>query len=515
MSGIKDQEVFRLSELDNVVVAKSSLREGKVLLSEGVTLNSDVSAGHKIATHAIPKNSQIVKYGTPIGIASQSIRAGDLVHTNNCEFKAFKVEQKSHSKKLSAQEKEATKVRSFNGFVRTDNQVGTRNYIGILTTVNCAGSVARMIDSEVNKKGLLDKYPNVDGVVVCVHNTGCGMGSTGDGFNILNRTIQGYSTNPNFSGILLLSLGCEVYQSKNLLNEEASTAPDSSSTLIKQLGIQNSGGTEKSIKLGIELLISLLEHANQFTREKVPLSKLKVGLQCGASDGYSGISANPALGKAADLLVEHGATAILSETTEIYGAEHLLIERARNKDVADQIRNLIDWWEKYTVKTGNEIDNNPSPGNKAGGLTTILEKSLGAVSKSGSTPLTAVYSYAEKITEPGLVFMDSPGFDPCAVTGQIAAGANLICFTTGRGSVFGSKPSPTIKISSNSDLYKRLSDDIDINCGKVIDGELTISDMGLIIFEEIIRIASGEKTKSEKYGFGNEEFVPWNIGAVV
>jgi altronate hydrolase len=362
--------------------------------------------------------------------------------------------------------------------------------------------VARRIASHFSPE-VLSAYPNVDGVVAITHGTGCGMAEHGEPADLLRRVFAGYATHPNFASVLLLGLGCETNQIDSLITLTGSSANLRTST------IQEEGGTAAAIRNGIVTVREMLEQANKVTRTTVPASNLMVGLQCGGSDAYSGISANPALGAAVDLLVQNGGTAILSETPEIYGAEHLLTRRSSSPEVAARLIERIHWWEEYTARHKGSIDNNPQPGNKTGGLTTILEKSLGAISKGGTTNLVEVYRYAEPIHKKGLVFMDSPGFDPVSATGQVASGANLLCFTTGRGSVFGCKPSPSIKLASNTPLYNRMADDMDINCGTIIDGEETVQQAGLRIFEAILATASGRQTRSEELGFGEEEFQPW------
>jgi altronate hydrolase/galactarate dehydratase len=401
--------------------------------------------------------------------------------------------------------------RTFLGYHRADGGVGTRNYLGILTSVNCSGSVARFIAEGIEKAGWLDDFPNVDGVVPIVHGTGCGMSGKDEGYDTLFRTLAGYARNPNFAGILLVGLGCEVMQVPDLIGKARMRADGN----FRYMTIQQTGGTRKTIQRGMEVLREMAEVANQARRQPAGLEHLMVGLQCGGSDGYSGITANPALGHASDLLVAHGGTTILSETSEIYGAEHLLTRRAVTPAVGAKIVERIHWWEEYTARNGGEMDNNPSPGNKKGGLTTILEKSLGAVAKGGTAPLTQVYRFAEPITERGFVFMDSPGYDPTSVTGQIASGANLIAFTTGRGSVSGYKPTPCIKLATNTEMYDRMSEDMDINCGDIITEGVTLEQKGREIFELFLRVASGEETKSEELGFGGAEFVPWAMGAVM
>ncbi|HJQ57011.1 MAG TPA: UxaA family hydrolase, partial [Vineibacter sp.] len=398
---------------------------------------------------------------------------------------------------------------TFQGIVRDDGRVATRNYIGIVTTVNCSAATSRMIANKMAP--LLDAFPNIDGVVPLTHGTGCGMASAGLEMDVLRRTLAGYARHPNMAAVVVLGLGCEANQVAGLMNaEKLNSGPK-----MIPMTIQDEGGVSKTVSRAADFIRELLPEANAVRREAVPASHLILALQCGGSDGYSGISANPALGAAVDLLVRHGGSAVLSETPEIYGAEHLLTRRAVSRDVGEKIVERIRWWEDHCAKTGGEMNNNPSPGNKAGGLTTILEKSLGAVAKGGTTNLVEVYKYAEPITAKGFVYMDTPGYDPVAATGQVAGGANVLCFTTGRGSVFGCKPTPSIKLATNSALWRRMTDDMDINCGSVVDGEESIQQAGQRIFDLILSVASGEKTKSEALGIGDDEFEPWKIGATM
>jgi len=388
-------------------------------------------------------------------------------------------------------------------------RVATRNYIGILTSVNCSATVARMVADHFRNN--LADYPNVDGVVALTHKTGCGMASEGEGMELLRRTLTGYAQHPNFYAVLNIGLGCEA----NQINFWLDAAKLQLSDRLQAFTIQDKGGTTRSVREGIARVKALLPEANRVAREPVPASHLILGLECGGSDGYSGISANPALGAAADLLVRNGGTAILSETPEIYGAEHLLTRRAVSREVGEKLLARIRWWEDYTARNRMEMNNNPSPGNKAGGLTTILEKSLGAAAKGGTSNLVEVYEYAETVSAKGLVFMDTPGYDPVSVTGHVAGGANVVCFTTGRGSVYGCKPAPSLKLATNSALYRRMEEDMDINCGTVVDGSETIEQAGERIFRLILATASGEKSKSELLGFGEDEFAPWVVGATM
>ncbi|MQY44240.1 altronate dehydratase [Epibacterium sp. SM1969] len=500
---------IRLSPKDNVVIALSDLAAGTTLDDLNVTLAVAVPQGHKIAVQAIAAAENVTKYGQIIGQATAAIEPGDHVHVHNLGMAAHSQDHSFASQNTPLPNSETE--RSFLGYHRQDGTVGTRNYVGILTSVNCSGSVARFIAEQAEKTGMLDAYPNVDGIVPIVHGTGCGMANSGDGYEALYRTLSGYAQHPNFGGILLIGLGCEIMQLSDLVGDGRIRADGA----FRYMTIQHEGGTRRTVERGLQELEGVLAQANLATRTPAPIRHITVGMQCGGSDGYSGITANPALGYASDLLVRHGGTTILSETSEIYGAEHLLTCRAETQPIGEKLLERVSWWEDYTARNGGEMDNNPSPGNKRGGLTTILEKSLGAVAKSGSAPLRDVYLFGEKIDKKGFVFMDSPGYDPCSVTGQVASGANLIVFTTGRGSVSGYKPTPCIKLATNSEMYQRLSEDMDLNCGTIVSNGASIAEVGHEIFEMIIRTASGEATKSERLGFGGVEFVPWQIGAVM
>ena len=508
-----DARTLVLHADDNVAVALANLDVG-IPTPQGVTTVKRVPKGHKFAMRAIRAGEAVVKFGQIIGFATTDIPPGEWVHEHNCgmgaEGGAFERDYDFCAGVVEPDMVPAAERATFEGYRRANGKVGTRNYVGILTSVNCSATVAKFIAEAVNRSGILADYPGVDGVVPFVHGTGCGMESRGEGFDILKRTQWGYATNPNVGAVLLVGLGCEVFQIGRMKEiygiEEGDT--------FRSMTIQESGGTRITIEKGVERVKEMLAVAARAKRETVPASELTLALQCGGSDGYSGITANPALGYAADILVRHGGTAILSETPEIYGAEHLLTRRAVNREVGEKLIERIHWWEDYTARNHGEMNNNPSPGNKLGGLTTILEKSLGATAKGGTSPLTAVYEYAEIVREKGFVFMDTPGFDPVAATGQIAGGANVLCFTTGRGSAYGAKPVPSIKLATNSDVYRRMEGDMDINCGDIVEG-MSIEDKGREIFEHILRVSSGEKTKSEELGYGDNEFVPWQVGATM
>ena len=498
---------IRLNPADNVVVARADLLPGVEIPGEGVRAVAHVPVGHKIATAPVAAGEAVRKYGQILGFAIEAIAPGDHVHTHNMAMGDF---ARDYAFGVDAHAIEPASGATFQGIVRADGRVATRNYLGVLTTVNCSASAARFI-AEQFRGGVLAEFPNVDGVIALGHGTGCGMGVEGEPMALLRRTIAGYARHPNFAGVLVLGLGCESNQIAGLMRAEGLEE----GPMLTTMTIQDTGGTTKTVREGVARLKAMLPAANDVRRETVPASHLTLALQCGGSDGYSGITANPALGACVDLLVRHGGTAVLSETPEIYGAEHLLTRRATSREVGEKLVERIRWWEDYTARTGGEMNNNPSPGNKAGGLTTILEKSLGAVAKGGSTNLVDVYRYAEPITKKGFVFMDTPGYDPVSATGQVAGGANIICFTTGRGSVFGCKPAPSLKLATNTPLFRRMEDDMDIDCGPIADGEATVAEMGERIFKLVLDTASGKQTKSEILGFGEDEFTPWVLGAVM
>src|SRR5687767_5586742 len=498
---------IRLHPEDDVVIARVELPAGTLVTKENVRAAVRIPAGHKIAVRAVEKGKPVHRYNQIIGFATRTIRAGEHVHVHNLAMGDF---QRDYAFSQGVKETDfVAEPASFMGIRRADGRVATRNYIGILTSVNCSATVARMIARHFENR--LSDYPNVDGVVALTHKTGCGMASEGEGMDVLRRTMAGYARHANFYATQVIGLGCEANQINNLLSTQSLKRHDR----LHAYTIQEKGGTMKAVREGIARIESILPEANRVKRETVSASHLTLGLQCGGSDGYSGISANPALGAAVDLLVRNGGTAILSETPENYGAEHLLTRRAVSREVGEKLLARIRWWEEYTKRNNMEMNNNPSPGNKAGGLTTILEKSLGAVAKGGTTNLVAVYEYAEPVAAKGFVYMDTPGYDPVSATGQVAGGANMICFTTGRGSAYGCKPAPSLKLATNTPLFVHQEEDMDFNCGTVIDGAETIAQAGERFLQLILETASGKKSKSEAFGYGDDEFAPWTIGATM
>ncbi|MGH8619890.1 MAG: UxaA family hydrolase [Burkholderiales bacterium] len=504
-------QTIRLHDNDNVVIARRDVPLGARLEAlGGIASRGQVPAGHKIASRAIKKGEPVLKYNVTIGFATDDIAPGTYVHSHNMEFREFQRDYayaQDYQPVVMVPEAERA---TFMGIVRANGQVATRNYVGVLSTVNCSATVAHKIAEYFTPERLAD-YPNVDGVVAFAHGTGCGMEMSGEPMDLLRRTMAGYALHANLGGAMIVGLGCERNQlSKLLAAQKLETGPR-----LRSFIMQEEGGTTKTIAAGIAAVKEMLPDANKVTRQRVPASHLTIGLQCGGSDGFSSITANPALGAAMDILVRHGGTAILSETPEIYGVEHTLTRRARTREVGEKLIERIRWWkDEYTPGRDAQINGNVSPGNQVGGLANIFEKSLGSSMKGGTGPLMEVYRYAEPVTQKGFVFMDTPGFDPCSATGQIAGGANVIMFTTGRGSMFGAKPVPSIKLATNTPMYQKLTEDMDINCGTILDGTASMKDMAQEIFEHLLRTASGERSKSELLGLGDHEFVPWNIGIV-
>lgn len=469
----------------------------------------EVPVGHKIAVRAVVKGRPVIKYGHVIGYATQDIQPGDHVHSHNLEYGEHPVATDSDARS-APQSLPATTMETFRGIRRADGRVATRNVIAVVSTVNCSATVCQRIADAVTGQGILEDYPGIDAVVPVTHSSGCGMSSDGENLQRLRRTLAGYAGHANVGGVLVVALGCEVNQMTDFLAE----IPRRADLPLVQMGIQDLGGTRATIQAGIAAVQELAQTMGEPQREDIPVSELVLGLNCGGSDGWSGITANPALGVASDMLVARGGTSILAETPEIYGAEDLLLHRAATPEVGQKLRNIIARWERDVETTGESLDNNPSPGNKEGGITTILEKSLGAVAKGGHSPMAAVYEYAEPIDVPGFGYMDTPGYDPVSVTGLIAGGANVVVFTTGRGSALGYGIVPVIKVSTNSTLFDRMPDDMDLNTGDIIDEAIPVAHKGREIYERIVTAASGEKTKSEELGYGSQEFVPWLSGPV-
>ena len=495
-----------LNKNDNVAVTPFIIPAKTKIEGQNISSIDDIPFGHKICLKTVNKGDPVIKYDQIIGFASKNINPGEHVHSHNLEFKDFDRKFKVIEKKSIINEKSEL---FFNGIMRDNGQVATRNYIGIISTVNCSATVTKMISEKIKQSNILKDFPNIDGIVPITHSTGCGMNTESEGMQIFQRTIDGFKNHPNFSHVFVLGLGCECAQ-VDIFKDNVKQHDR-----VHFLTIQDEGGTKKIVDKVLSEIKNLLVISNNVKREPLSVNNITLALQCGGSDGYSGISANPALGVAADMLVKQGGSSILSETPEIYGAEHLLINRANKQETADKLIAKIKWWQHYTSINNSSMDNNPAPGNKKGGLTTILEKSLGAVAKGGNSVLEDVLSYAEPLKNKGFNFMDSPGYDPVSVTGQVASGANVICFTTGRGSCFGCKPAPSLKLSTNTTMYEKMIEDMDINCGTIIEGKEEIEEVGKKIFKLVIATASGSSTKSELNGYGDEEFIPWQVGVVM
>ena len=508
---------LRLHADDNILVARAEVSAGASISDSphGFTASERIELGHKVASKPISAGEPIRKYGQVIGFAIESIQAGEWVHVHNVEpgdldlDYAFSADVPAPPAPISG--------RTFRGYRRADGRVGTRNYLGIVSTVNCSATASKYV-ARAFDEGLLEDYPNIDGIVPLVHQGGCAMQFGGDDHQQLARTLAGFARHPNIGGYLVLGLGCETGQGSFLVDNHGLVQLEvpgrESEPIPLVMNIQDEGGMRKTVERAVGVLTEMLPEINAVERTEIPVSELILGTECGGSDGNSGVPATPAVGVASDMLVAAGATSILGETPEIYGGEHLLTRRASSPEVGEKLVALIDWWKDYAGKFGAEINNNPSVGNKKGGLTTIYEKSLGAIAKGGSTALKEVYRYAEAVTAKGFVVMDTPGYDPASITGMVAGGANVLVFTTGRGSCFGCKPVPCIKISSNSPMFDRMSDDMDVNAGRILEGA-TVEEVGEEIFDEIVDVASGKQTKSEAQGIGEEEFCPWAIGPVL
>lgn len=502
-----------LHPIDDVVVLKRLVRAGERAESEGAgaVAARDISAGHKVAIHDIAAGDPIRKYGQIIGFAKGSVKSGDWIHSHNIELKEFGRDYGFCENAKAVDYYTPEQMRYFQGYARADGKAGTRNYIAVISSVNCSASVSQYVAQRFRNDSFARDFPNVDGVIAFTHKGGCGV-SPDEPLRILQRVLAGVARHPNIFGYVLIGLGCEMNQVEYLVKNQRLDAPAASGIVPEFMTIQSSGGVRKSIDAAVNAVKKLLPQASALKRTSIPISKLVLAENCGGSDGNSGITANPALGVASDELVRFGGTAVLAETPEIYGAEHLLTRRAVSREVGEKLVGLVKWWENHVRLHGATIDNNPSPGNKEGGLTTIYEKSLGAVAKGGQSPLAAVYKYAEPITAQGFCFMDTPGYDPVSMTGLMAGGCNVGVFTTGRGSVYGCKPSPCIKVATNTAIFNHMSDDMDLNAGTIMDGTESVAQVGARIFEKIVAVAGGEKTKSEQQGLGDEEFAPWMLG---
>lgn len=509
---LKTVKALRLHNQDSVAVALQDIAAGEYLEQLDIETLEPIKAGHKVCLCELKPKQTVLKYQQHIGIASQTIKPGEWVHSHNLSMPDSNLP--AASREFVKRELTNHSPDTFMGFRRHNGKAATRNYIAVAATVSCANNVVQRICQRLNQT-IQQSYPNIDGVVAVTHSGGCAINSSGLGLELLQRSLAGWLQHPNFAGVLLVSLGCETNQIDSLLDSPHISNDKDQKLRVDTVVIQDSGGSHSAIEQGIEKILPRLQQWNEVVREPIPASELSLALQCGGSDGFSGISANPALGLACDRLIDSGGCAILSETPEIYGAEHLLMERCQSTELSDKLQQKVHWWQQYVEQQGESLDHNPSHGNKIGGITTILEKSLGAIAKSGNRSISGIYDYAEPINEKGLAFMDSPGYDPVSITGQVASGANIICFTTGRGSNYGCQPVPSIKLASNSFLYQRMPDDMDLNCGHVIDGTHSLEAMAEKIYQEILAVASGKKTASELLQMGDNAFVPWSLGAIL
>ena len=500
-----ENSAIQLHPADNIAVARVPLAAGTELRvgGEAVMVREAVPAGHKVALRAIAEGATVFRYGQPIGLAKAPIEPGSHVHTHNLAFDERRAAYRFPSGSLDEPARREDGP-SFLGYLRDDGRAGTRNYIAVVAASNCAAHTAELIAASFTGETL---PPNVDGVMAFPHGEGCGHAGDAD-IDQLRRTLGGVLAHPNVSAAVILGLGCEGNQIDHYLGD---TGPRAGR--LVGMTVQASGGTRSTVEAARREIARLIEIAAAESRRPIPASRIVLGLNCGGSDSFSGITANPALGRCSDWLAELGGTPVLAETPEIFGAEHLLVQRARNREVAEKLLAKIGQYKQYLARFGGSFDDNPSPGNKAGGLSNILEKSLGAAAKSGSSPLIEVYDYAERIHNSGFAFMNTPGYDPVSLTGLAAGGANLIAFTTGRGSAIGFPTVPVIKIASNSHTFRAMRDNMDVNAGSIADGERTIDEVGREIFDLMLAVASGQQTCAER--LGHREFVPWRVGPVM
>ncbi|HZW33390.1 MAG TPA: altronate dehydratase family protein [Isosphaeraceae bacterium] len=517
---VEEPKAVVLRNDDNVAVAARPIPRGFVLNLGGreIPVREPIALGHKVALADIAAGEPVRKYGQIIGFAAKAIPAGSHVHVHNLKADLFERDYAFASEHPEVPR--ADRPRTFRGYLRPDGRVGTRNYVAVISTVNCSASTSRYVADRFRDGAWRRDFPNVDGVFAITHKGGCGLPFEGPDHQILERVLAGFANHPNVAAYVIVGLGCEVSYAQHLVEAQHLVTlggPRANGPAARPghrprvLNIQEEGGITGTVEAAVKAVYELLPEANSWTRSEQPAAKICLAMECGGSDGNSGVTANPALGVAADLIVAQGGAAFLGETTEIYGAEHLLTRRAVSREVGQKLVDRIKWWEWYTGIFGAQIDNNPSPGNKAGGLTTIYEKSLGALAKAGSSPLVDVIPYAARVETPGLVFMDTPGYDPPCTTGLVAGGANVLVFTTGRGSVLGLKPAPCIKVATNTPMYRRMVDDMDLDAGPILEGE-PVESVGRRLFEMILEVASGQATKSERQGVGEEEFAPWTIG---
>lgn len=502
---------LRLSDTDRVAVALRELAAGEAIGDGAIRAVQPVPAGHKVALAPIPAGAEVRKLGQIIGHAVREIAPGEHVHRHNLAAGPSGAERGIGTDRHAAALLPESEAAAFEGILREDGSVATRNYIGVLITVNCSATVARHIAESFRAPGSLAGYPNVDGVVALTHRSGCGMASEGEAMDMLRRAIAGFARHPNFAGALIVGLGCEANQMKRLVEAERLAIGGRVHAFV----MQESGGTAATVREGVERIKAMLPAANAVRRVRVPARHLKLGLQCGSRGPFCALTANPALGAAADLLVRNGGTVVLSGTPEVHGGEELLLRRAASREAGEKLLARLRWWEGYAATDGGLVDNAPSAEDEAGGSSTILEKCLGTAAMGGTSDLAEVYRFAEPAAAPGLVFMDTPGFGPVSVTGQVAGGCNVLALSTSGGECFGCKPAPSLRLASDTPTYRRMREDMDLDCGGILDGTASVEETGERIFRLILETASGRRTQSEAFGLGEDEFAPWRLGATM
>lgn len=479
---------------DNVAVVKNQTSAGlTVVLPGGVplTIGDAVPPGHRFATSDIPAGEFVRQYGQPIG-TSLGIARGEWVTHDNMTDDVPVVRNLPDDLHTPAPDYfPADQIETFAGFRRADGRVGTRNFVLIVPTSMCASHEATQISMMAEFLHYSrEKYPNVDGVVAIPHNKGCGC-QDGSTLDVMMRTLSNYADHPNVGGVILIDLGCEKtnlsFVEKYLTKREKPIQKP-----VFKIGIQDVGGTQAAIEIGLAEVAKMLPEVNKCVREEFPVSELVLGVKCGSSDGFSGISANPALGYCSDLLVRSGGTVLLTEVPEFCGAEHILANRAKDSVIGRKIYAMVDWYKDYASKFGAVLNENPSTGNKAGGLLNITIKSLGAIVKAGTTRIEDCIEYAETPTARGINLMQGPGYDQESTPGLVASGATVVVFTTGNGTTIGNAITPVIKLASNNRVFERMANDLDISAGNVIEGTESIVEVGTRLFEHVRRTASGE-----------------------
>ena len=486
---------IQVSPRDNVAVAKRALARGdRVVLPDGdsVAIRGTVTPGHRFATRPIPASELVLQYGQPIG-TSKGMAVGDPIsHDNMGDEVPFDRELPADLHHPETELLPEGERACFAGFRRPDGRVGTRNWVLIVPTSMCASHEAAQIATVAEfTLWSREKFPHVDGVVALPHNKGCGS-SEGSNLEVMLRTLANYAGHPNVGAVLFMDLGCEktnLELLRSYLGDRGGLGWDKP---VAWLGIQEAGGTQAAIQRGLAAIEGMLPEANATAREECSAADLVLGVKCGGSDGFSGLSANPALGHCSDLVVRSGGTVLITEIPEFCGAEHLFARRARNAEVGRQVFEAVDWYADYASKFGTVLAENPSPGNVAGGLLNITIKSLGAMAKAGTTRVEGVTGYAEPPRGRGLHLMQGPGYDQESTPGLVGAGCNAVIFTTGRGTTIGNAIAPVIKLASNTPVFQRMGDDLDLNAGTIIDGTETIPEVGQRVFDHLVELASGE-----------------------